>query len=98
MGSHQQAMGAILPLPLDVRAQIQSSIAITSLNDVAVELLKNSLDAEATNVRICINPGKGACEVEDNGIGIPAPVFESHGGLGQHFRKGGISKVLGGKC
>lgn len=93
----QQDIAAILPLPLEVRARIQSSITITSLNDVAVELLKNSLDAEARNIRICMNPGKGACEVEDDGIGIPAPDFEPGGGLGQHYRKEGPCNVLGGK-
>ena len=77
---------AILPLPPDVQAQVQSSITITSLNDVVCELVKNSLDAGATRINISVDPGRGATEVEDNGMGIPATDFALDGGLGKHFR------------
>lgn len=76
---------AILPLPPSVRAQIQSSITITTLNDVIVELLKNSLDSGATNIKVKIDRSKGGCEVQDNGSGIPSAEFAESGGLGNPF-------------
>lgn len=75
----------IFPLPAEVRAQIRSSIAITTLNDVVIELVKNALDAGSSNIRISLDIGKGACEVEDNGMGILAADFAPDGGLGQQF-------------
>ena len=78
---------SIFPLPSDVRAQIQSSITITSLEDVVVELVKNALDAEATEIKIHLDSSKGACEVKDNGVGIPPADFGADGSLGRQFRK-----------
>ncbi|KAI9891902.1 MAG: DNA mismatch repair protein [Vezdaea aestivalis] len=62
--------GPILPLPLDVVAQIKSSIAVTSLNGVVEGLLYNSLDAQATKIEIEVDYRLGACVVRDNGNGI----------------------------
>ncbi|EKD16468.1 DNA mismatch repair protein [Drepanopeziza brunnea f. sp. 'multigermtubi' MB_m1] len=61
---------SIQPLPPDVVAQIKSSITVTSLNGVVRELVKNSLDAGATKIEICLDYGRGGCSVEDDGLGI----------------------------
>ncbi len=75
------ALAPIAPLPSQVVAQIKSSIAITSLNGVVVELLKNSLDASATKVDIQVEASRGRCVVEDNGGGITPSEFLPQGGL-----------------
>jgi DNA mismatch repair protein MLH3 len=77
----------ILPLPADTIAQIKSSIAITSLNVVAVELLKNSLDAHSGKIEITVDYCRGNCVVEDDGLGIPPLEFRESGGLGKLHRK-----------
>lgn len=78
---------SIQPLPPDVIAQIKSSIAITSLNGVVCELLKNSLDAGATKIDINIDYPRGGCVVEDDGLGIFPIEFRETGGLGKCYRK-----------
>lgn len=79
--------GAIAPLPPQVVAQIKSSISITSLNGVVIELLKNSIDARATKVSIQISRSKGRCVVEDNGSGIAPSEFDVGGGLAKPHRE-----------
>ncbi|KAH6646070.1 hypothetical protein BKA67DRAFT_525807 [Truncatella angustata] len=74
---------SIQRLPEDVVAQIKSSTAITSLNEVICGLLKNSLDAGATKLNISVDYAKGNCSVEDNGIGILPAEFTTAGGLGK---------------
>ncbi|KAH0357998.1 hypothetical protein KCU83_g543, partial [Aureobasidium melanogenum] len=76
---------AILPLPENVVAQIKSSTAITSLNQVVLGLLENSLDAQATKIDIIIDYGRGGCTVEDNGIGILPSEYRATGGLGRLY-------------
>lgn len=71
----------IRPLQADVATQIKSSVGITSLNGVVLELLKNSLDACSRKIRIEIDYGRGACTVEDDGLGIPPNEFKEEGGL-----------------
>lgn len=78
---------SIRPLPEDVIAQIKSSTAITSLNVVVVELMKNSLDAGATNVDISVDYSRGGCVVEDDGLGILPSEFGETGGLGKLYRE-----------
>ena len=78
---------SIKPLPEDVIAQIKSSTVITSLNNVVDGLLRNSLDAEATQVNISVNYGRGSCSVEDNGQGITPAEFIQSGGLGKSYRE-----------
>ncbi len=73
----------ILPLPTEVAAQIKSSTTITSLTGVVLDLLRNSLDAEASKVDIVVDFSRGSCTVEDNGHGIPPSEFQSDGGLGK---------------
>lgn len=73
----------IQPLPEDVVAKIKSSISITSLNGVILELVKNSLDADAGAITITIDYQRGGCVVEDDGHGIPPREFEQNGGLGK---------------
>lgn len=74
---------SIKPLPGDVVAQIKSSVVITSLNNVICGLIKNALDAAATNINVSIDYSRGNCTVEDNGSGIQPSEFSDHGGLGQ---------------
>lgn len=75
----------ILPLPPEVQAQIKSSVTITSLSEVVVELVKNSLDAQARAVYIDIDYLRGGCSVEDDGHGIPACELSEDGHLGSMY-------------
>lgn len=77
---------SIRPLPRHVAEQIKSSAILTSLNDAASGLVKNSLDADATAVNIYLDYAKGGCTVEDNGVGIPPSEFRPEGGLGKAHR------------
>ena len=78
---------SIRQLPKDVVDKIHSSIAVTSLNDVVIGLLKNALDASAEKVNITIDYARGNCTIEDNGAGIPPDEFEEDGGLGKVHRR-----------
>ncbi|PGH22906.1 hypothetical protein AJ80_02955 [Polytolypa hystricis UAMH7299] len=86
-------------LPREVVAQIKSSIAITQLSGVVLDLLKNSLDADAHTVSITLDFQKGGCTVEDDGWGIPQAEFEEHGGLAKlHYTsKFGSPPVIYGR-
>ncbi|KKK21887.1 hypothetical protein P175DRAFT_0512502 [Aspergillus ochraceoroseus IBT 24754] len=72
----------IQPLPPQVAAQIKSSTSITNLNGVIVELVKNSLDANACTIFVTVDYRRGGCVVEDDGDGILRAEFEPDGGLG----------------
>lgn len=74
---------SIRPLPDDVVAQIKSSTAIVSLRGVVLELVKNSLDAKASRIEVSVDFARGACTVEDDGLGIPPAEFVEEGGLGK---------------
>ncbi|KAL8968110.1 MAG: hypothetical protein Q9183_002623, partial [Haloplaca sp. 2 TL-2023] len=78
---------AIRPLPDDVAAQIKSSTIITTLEYVILELFKNALDAGARRIDIDVDWGRGACTVEDDGLGMDPDEFREGGGLGKLFRK-----------
>ena len=78
-------MAEIRSLPEDVAAQIKSSVIITSLNEVALGLLKNSLDAGSRRVDIDLDYGRGSCSAEDDGSGIAPADFEASGGLGKPY-------------
>lgn len=73
----------ILPLPADVIAQIKSSTTITSLTGAVLELVRNSLDADACKVDIIVDFPRGSCTVEDDGLGILPAEFREEGGLGK---------------
>ncbi|RAL05748.1 putative DNA mismatch repair protein (Mlh3) [Aspergillus ibericus CBS 121593] len=73
----------IQPLPPDVVAKLKSSTAITHLNGVIVELVKNALDADARIIYITVDFLRGGCIVEDDGNGIPPAEFVPDGGLGK---------------
>jgi DNA mismatch repair protein MLH3 len=77
---------SIRPLPPDAIAQIKSSITITSLNAVVIELLKNSLDAHSNKIDVSVEYDRGNCIVEDDGLGIPPAEFKENGGLGKLYR------------
>ena len=76
---------SILPLPENVRAQIKSSIDITSLSDAVEELFKNALDAGASKVTISVDFAKGFCSVKDDGTGIPSSEFGPKGHLARVY-------------
>lgn len=76
---------SILPLPADVAKQINSSVAITSLDDVIIGLTKNSLDAGARKIDVEVDYYRGACAVEDDGQGIPTSEFLDEGGLAKRY-------------
>lgn len=71
----------ILPLPPEVAKKVQSSVKITNLNGVVVELIKNALDAAAGSVSIVVDYRRGGCIAEDDGYGIPAAEFKDGSGL-----------------
>lgn len=77
---------SIQPLSPEVIAQIKSSASIASLNGVARELIKNSLDAGASKITIEIDYSHGNCTVEDDGWGILPAEFDIGGGLGKLHR------------
>lgn len=78
---------SIQALPPDVIAQIKSSITITNLNGVIFELVKNSLDAEASKIEISIDYSRGSCSLEDDGVGILPSEFGVGGHLGKLHRE-----------
>jgi len=77
----------ILPLPLQVAAQIKSSTGIASLASVVIGLIANSLDAEACKVDVTVDFSRGTASVEDDGLGIPSREFTEAGGLGRLYRE-----------
>lgn len=83
---HGEPKRRILQLPEEAIAQIKSSTAITSLSDVILQLVRNSLDAKARRIEITIDFLRGGCAVEDDGIGIPPSEFADSGGLGKLYR------------
>ncbi|KAE9981805.1 hypothetical protein EG328_011398 [Venturia inaequalis] len=83
----QGSASAIVALPTDVAAQIQSSATITSLTSAILGLVQNSLDAQATHIAIDVDFKRGGCVVEDDGVGILPTEFGESGGLGKLHRK-----------
>ena len=77
------ATARILPLPPDVIAQIKSCTAVTSLTGAVLDLIQNSLDADAGKVDMTVDFPRGACIVEDDGLGILPAEFREGGGLGK---------------
>lgn len=51
-----------------------------------MELVKNSLDANACSVFVTVDFQRGSCIVEDDGDGIPPAEFAPSGGLGKAHR------------
>ncbi|KAJ5150673.1 uncharacterized protein N7500_010862 [Penicillium coprophilum] len=87
----------IRALPSDVIAKIKSSTAIVHLTGVILELVKNSLDANANTIFVTVDFKRGGCIVEDDGEGIPPSEFEVTGGLGKphHTSKFKMSGLYG---
>lgn len=75
----------ILPLNAEAISQIHSSKHVTSLTDVVLSLLENSLDARANRIDISVDWRRGGCTVDDNGVGISPSEFEPNGGLGKLY-------------
>ena len=84
----------IRELPSDVIAKIKSSTSIVHLTSVILELVKNSLDANAQSVFVTVDFKRGGCIVEDDGDGIPPVEFEITGGLGKPHRMSPNLEVL----
>lgn len=80
------AIPPILPLPTDVAARINSSVALTSLSEAVIGLVENSLDAGARKIEANVDFRRGACTVEDDGHGISPLEFSHSGGLGKPHR------------
>lgn len=78
---------AIRPLPEEVATQIKSSSTLSSLEHVVVGLFKNALDAGSRRIDISVGFRRGACTVEDDGLGISPEEFLDTGGLGKAFCK-----------
>jgi DNA mismatch repair protein MLH3 len=78
---------SIQPLPPEIAAQIKASVAIPSLVSAVLGLVTNSLEAEATNIAVNVDFGKGSCSVEDDGRGIAPKYFTVNGGLGKPYRE-----------
>ena len=78
---------SIKSLPVQAQLQLKSSVALNSLNDAVIGLIKNSLDAQAQKIQVEVDYHRGNCCVEDDGIGIPAEEFEEFGGLGLMHRE-----------
>jgi DNA mismatch repair protein MLH3 len=78
---------AILPLPIEVIAQIKSSATITSLTFAILGLVQNSLDAQAAKIDIDVDFRRGGGVVEDDGLGILPTEFDEKGGLGKLYRR-----------
>ncbi|KAK5171249.1 DNA mismatch repair protein [Saxophila tyrrhenica] len=78
-------MARILPLQADAISQIHSSKHITSIQDVVLALLENSLDAGSNKVGITVDFRRGGCSVDDNGSGIASAEFMADGGLGKMY-------------
>ncbi|KAF9251479.1 hypothetical protein CBS147339_2695 [Penicillium roqueforti] len=87
----------IQALPSEVVAKIKSSTSILHLTGVILELVKNSLDANAHTVFVTVDFKRGGCIVEDDGDGIPPAEFEVTGGLGKphHTSKFELSGLYG---
>ncbi|KAF7193575.1 DNA mismatch repair protein MLH3 [Pseudocercospora fuligena] len=75
----------IFPLSAEPISQIHSSKHVTSLTDVVLSLLENSLDAGANRIDISVDWRRGGCTVDDNGVGINPSEFEPNGGLGKLY-------------
>ncbi|KAF2431944.1 hypothetical protein EJ08DRAFT_610156, partial [Tothia fuscella] len=97
--SRKETTTSILPLPVEVVAQIKSSAAITNLTAVIIGLVENSLDAQATRITVDVDSGRGGCVVEDDGLGIAPGEFAEGGGLGKlyHTSKYTLSSKTYGK-
>lgn len=86
-------MAEIKKLPEDVAARIKASADITSLNNVILSLLENSLDAGSQKISIKIDYTRASCWIEDDGHGICPVDFEEYGGLGKPYHALNISGV-----
>ena len=79
----QSEINQILPLPVEVAAQLKSSTAIPSQDCVVLGLVENALDASASRIEVSVDFPRGSCSVEDDGYGIHPIEFSEIGGLGK---------------
>jgi DNA mismatch repair ATPase MutL len=60
----------------------RSSVVISSMTHCILELIKNSIDASAKNIRVQFNTHNGSIIIEDDGCGIS---YASFGLIGQKY-------------
>ena len=77
-------MAAIRTLPDSTANQIRSSFVIPSLAACVIELVQNSLDANATRIDVAVGPDSWQCRVTDNGHGIEENNLRS---IAKRYRK-----------
>lgn len=82
----------IRKLPESVALRLRSTLVVTSLSDAVFQLVQNSLDADARNIRVQANLARNSCVVEDDGVGI-LPV--DMGMVGQMYGQSPVAR--GGK-
>jgi DNA mismatch repair protein MLH3 len=64
-------------LPEATRSKLRSTTILTSLTQVIIELVQNSLDAGANEIEIGIDAENWTCWVKDNGTGISRVSLEA---------------------
>lgn len=83
----------IRKLPESVALRLRSTLVVTSLSDAVFQLVQNSLDADARNIRVQANLARNSCVVEDDGVGI-LPV--DMGMVGQMYGQSPVARGGGG--
>lgn len=76
-----QPRRCIFPLGAHARTRIASSSRVASLNQVVLELIQNSINADAGRIRVDLSYVNGSCTILDDGIGIPSQEFAPDGKL-----------------
>ena len=71
----------IKPIASDVAAKIIASSAVNSLSDVVLGLVRNALEAGASQISVALSFDSGSCSVEDNGKGLNISKLGSHNQL-----------------
>jgi len=68
------------------QAKLRSTQILTTLPQIVSELIRNSLDAQASHIDVGINCDEWMCWVSDDGLGINKQDLESFGGENDSMR------------
>lgn len=79
-------MAQVEKLDLPTQSRLRSTQILTSMPQIVLELLQNSLDAEATVVEIGLDTREWTCWVKDNGHGLDKKDLEVIGQEGDSGR------------